>query len=247
MSFKQTIKEIIRGVLSALGLHDTLRKFRGRNLSHLQKESVEDRFTDIYTSRYWTMGKEDEPVSGPGSSIAVTGTLRRELPGLLAKIAADKVLDVGCGDFVWMKEIDLGGVEYIGVDLVAPLIEENTRLYGKDGVSFHYGNAISDPLPAADVILAREILFHLSFADIAALLENVLKEPRKWLLITSDSGSLINTDIRTGDWRPLNLQAAPFKLPEPIHRIDESSSRPGRNLCAWTAEQVRTALGLTPQ
>ena len=35
------------------------------------------------------------------------------------------MLDIPCGDFYWMKEVDLKDIEYIGADIVDELIKKN--------------------------------------------------------------------------------------------------------------------------
>jgi hypothetical protein len=39
------------------------------------------------------------------------------------------LLDIPCGDFNWMKLLNLG-VDYIGADIVGELIAENRRRFG---------------------------------------------------------------------------------------------------------------------
>ncbi len=238
MGVVQTTKEIIRASMSKLGLYDTVRKARGKSLVHLQPATLQDRFKTIYETRHWTLGDAEIPGSGFGSSLVSTENLRRELPGLLRDIGVETLLDLGCGDFTWMKEIDIGDVRYIGADIVPSLIEENTAKFGKENISFIHADGVTDELPDADAVMIREVLFHLSFEDIRAVLLNVLGKTRRHLLMTSDSLSAFNADIRSGDWRLLNLRGAPFRFPEPILRIDESRIRPGRFLGVWKAEDI---------
>jgi hypothetical protein len=141
-----------------------------------------------------------------------------------------------------MKEVKLSGIEYIGCDIVADVINENAEKFGGDKIHFVHCNALEDELPDADVILAREILFHLSFADIFSVLRNAVSKQRNWLFITSDQLSSFNTDICSGDWRLLNLQRAPFNFPNPVYSIDDSGVCPNRKLMAWTGAQISETL-----
>jgi hypothetical protein len=50
-------------------------------------------------------------------------------------------------------------------------------------------------------------------------------------LTTTFPGCASNEDIVTGDWRPLNLQLAPFNLPAPDLLINEQCTE-GGNLFA---------------
>ena len=242
LTWKQTLKEVVRAGLSRLGVYDPIRKALGKSLDHLDRPSLQERFSRIYEKGHWTRGDKNHPLSGSGSSLKATQDLRSELPGLLRSLETGTLLDIGCGDFTWMQQVDLTGIRYIGADIVPSVVETNRARFGADDITFLHADAVSDPLPEADVVLIRETLFHLCFEDVRALLNNVLSSPRRWILMTSDSLSDFNADIRSGDFRLLNLQAAPFRLPAPSHRIDESSVRPGRHLGAWPAESVAAAL-----
>jgi hypothetical protein len=141
-----------------------------------------------------------------------------------------------------MKEVDLSNIRYIGAEIVESVVSANAEKFGRNNIQFIKCDAVTDVLPDADVVLIRETLFHLCFADVKELLANVLKKDRSWLLLTSDGLSSFNANIKTGDFRLLNLQARPFRLPSPAYIIDESSIRPGRHLGAWHASDVRNAL-----
>ena len=93
-------------------------------------------------------------------------------------------------------------------------------------------------MPDADTILCREILFHLSFEDIHQLLRNFARKPRAWLIATTDIMTFFNADIRSGDFRILNLRRGPFKFPEPDFVIDDSGLIPGRQLGIWRFDRL---------
>lgn len=242
MAVIQTIKEVIRAGLNNIGAYDFVRTLRGKSLDHLALKKLEDRFAHIYETRMWALGDPDNPGSGSGSSLAATRSLRGELPGLLKSIGTRTLLDLGCGDYTWMRTLDLRGIDYVGADIVQSLIDQNNEKFGGPHVRFIRANATSDELPAADTVLMREVLFHLSFNDVFAVLQNVLSKRRDFLLITTDRYNGFNADIRSGDWRLLNFEAAPFRFPEPDLWIDEDSVVPHRRLGAWKADTIRSAL-----
>lgn len=242
MGYLQTAKEMLRAMLNKAGIYDAVRRLRGKSLEHLKFSSLEDRFAHIYATRMWALGDPDNPGSGSGSSLTATAKLRTELPGLLKSIGTRTLLDVGCGDFTWMRTVNLDGVDYVGADIVQSLIDENSDSYGGSEVRFICANAVSDALPDADTVLIREVLFHLSFDDVFAVLRNVLSRPRRFILITTDGHNAFNADIRSGDWRLLNFEAAPFRFPEPEFWIAEDSSVRNRRLGAWKADSIRSAL-----
>jgi len=198
--------------------------------------TAEDRFKHIYETNHWD---EAESVSGPGSTLEETEPIRRELPALLAELGASSLLDLPCGDFHWMQHTELSGVRYIGGDLFGDLIESNQEKHSCDGVEFQKIDLVNDTLPAVDVILCRDCLVHLSFADAQAALSNIARSGAGWLLATSFPSVTRNDDIVTGQWRPINLTLPPFNLPEPEQVIGENctdSEFADKKLSLWPVD-----------
>src|SRR3546814_16169512 len=73
------------------------------------------------------------------------------------------------------------------------------------------------------------MLFHLSFADGLAALEN-MRRSATWLIATDDPTIWFNSDISTGDYRMLNLSRSPYRLPPPRELIRDDAVAPGRAL-----------------
>jgi 2-polyprenyl-3-methyl-5-hydroxy-6-metoxy-1,4-benzoquinol methylase len=233
----QSVKEVVRHVSFKLGAQKVLedrRAARGFKTSHLTKSTVRERFEEIYRIGVWKFGDDQVALSGTGSELGATASIRTRLPEVLTEIKCQRLLDIGCGDWTWMQQIDLP-CEYIGADIVPQVIESN-RKYERPGVSFIELNAIEDELPAADVALCREVLFHLSFADGLKLIEKV-KHSAKWFIATSDS-IWFNSDIKSGDFRMLNLEARPYRLPKPTLVIPDEENVPGRYLGVWPTEAL---------
>ena len=186
---RTTAREFVRHVLFRLrfqGLIHLLRRVRtGAQSTYLAEGSLKSRFSLIYETGAWQCGAKNAPRSGLGSSLAATSILRDTLPTLLDELATKTLLDIGCGDFTWMRHITLRQ-RYIGVDIVESVIQANRQQFEDEDRSFVLLDAISEELPEADVVLCREVLFHLSFRDIRMLLKNVLSKPRSYFIATSD-------------------------------------------------------------
>jgi len=231
----RTTKEIARHLATRLHLNkviDAVRTARGIRVDYLRGGPLADRFSATYDKKIWTLGRSDTPLSGAGSSLRVTSGIRENLPRVLAQIGCRTMLDVGCGDLTWMSTIDIPA-DYIGIDVVQSVIERNIALHANTRREFRCVDAINEEIPDADTILCREILFHLSFKDIRHLLCNFAKKPRNWLIATTDIMTFFNADIRTGDFRILNLRRSPFKFPDPDFVVDDSGLIQGRQLGIW--------------
>lgn len=202
--------------------------FDPRHFERLAKDGVSyaprEAFEYIYRTHHWG-GKES--ASGEGASQDQTTRLKEQLPGLLREIGADRLLDLPCGDYSWMREIELPVVEYIGADLVPSLVAGHQSRYGDDRHRFLTLDLRVDALPAADVLLCRDCLVHLSFDDIALALDNIRRSGIGYLLTTTFPGCERNVDIMTGDWRLLNLMRAPFNFPPPVRLLNEGCTEGG--------------------
>jgi SAM-dependent methyltransferase len=223
-------------VLVAAGLDEVVvwyRKVRGQSVDHLRGDRRR-RFSTIYESAWWAFGdRNQESLSGNGSALEATSTVRRDLPTILTGLNAKNLLDVGCGDFNWMKEVVLP-CAYVGVDIVPSVIEANRARHSSDRRDFLCLDAVDDELPKADVVLCREVLFHLSFSDARNLLSNIYATGARYLLATSEPRVSNNRDVPSGDFREINLAFKPYDLGNPInHIVDGDGPSPGRILGVW--------------
>ena len=180
--------------------------------------SPKKKFNTIYKTNHWG---DSESISGPGSRIDATANLRNEIEPLLKKFEIKIIIDAPCGDFNWMKLVDLNNLEYHGMDIVEDLIAENNKKYARSNIRFILKNIIDEKLPYADLILCRDLLAHLSNNNIYKVVNNFIGSGSKYLLTTSYEQQIENSDIITGSWRKMNLLLPPFNFPEPIYKIEE--------------------------
>ncbi|WP_228000736.1 class I SAM-dependent methyltransferase [Nocardia australiensis] len=211
-----------------------------RDAEVLERMNPRERFTHIFRSNLWSSGS----VSGPGSELAQTRQLCAGLPELLSRFGVRTLLDLPCGDFGWLSGVDLGVERYIGADIVAELVEQNTQRYASAGKrEFRVLDLTADPLPEADAVLCRDCLVHLSFEDIGQALRNLRRSGSRYLLTTTFVELTANTDIPTGNWRPLNLRLAPFGFPEPLAILvegctEEDGAYADKALALWSISEL---------
>ncbi len=215
------------------------RRFEER-AHELAELGLSERFERIYSTNLWS---DPESRSGVGSTLDSTRVLRAELPIALRQLEARVLLDVPCGDFTWMDQVDLSGIEYIGGDIVPLIIEENQRLHSSDSRRFMRLDLTRDALPNADVLLCRDCLVHLSYANIRVVLANIARSSIRFVLMTSFPGRRDNYDVADGDWRALDFQAPPFSFPEPRLAIvenckEEDGAYADKSLLAWRVDDL---------
>lgn len=205
-------------------------------------------FTFIHRRRIWSeCATPGESISGYGSSLAYTAALRQQLADLLRTLDIGTLFDAPCGDFNWMRFVEFPqGMQYVGADIVDALIDANIRRYADEGRRFLVFDITRDAFPRADVWFCRDCLFHLSYQDIHRALSGFVRSDVPFLLTTThvNEGGFINRDIRTGDWRRIDLCAEPFCLPSAVEHeiIDFVQPEPPRKMCLWTREQVAASL-----
>jgi hypothetical protein len=211
----------------------------GRTLAGDHVDSRAETFEQAYRTGIWT--RTGESLSGEGSTLAYTEELRRALPDVLRALGVRTLLDVPCGDWNWMSQIDLPVERYIGGELVPAVVEENEARFGNARIEFRVIDLCVDPLPAADLLLCRDALVHFSYADIWRALENILAGEIAFLATTTFPGTKENADLVTGiHWRHLNLEAAPFRFPPPLLTLPEGSEE--RWLGIWRVSDLRDLL-----
>ncbi len=199
-----------------------LRRAYTRSLVRVQAPA-DKIFTTYYHQNKW---RGRESVSGIGSDPEHTRVITARLPRLFAELQIGSVLDIPCGDFAWMRRVPLTGIDYLGADIVAPLIQANKARYQTQNIRFARLDLITGTLPRADLVICRDCLVHLSWADALAALRNIAASGSTYLLTTTFTQRSHNQDINTGGWRPLNLARPPFEFPEPQLLISEEFDQP---------------------
>jgi hypothetical protein len=171
-----------------------------------------------------------------------TRVLRKALPSLVATLGARSILDIPCGDFQWMKDVPLGVDQYVGADIVLPLIQKNREVFGDRGEFFHL-DLLRDRLPSTDIIFCRDCLVHLSFREIQLAIQNIIIASPKHFITTTFPRHKENADTVTPYWRALNMQLSPFNFPEPIYVIkdysDAQRNDQGKYLGVWYTDDLR--------
>lgn len=147
--------------------------------------SVPDAFSEVYRTKLWGAVDDGEFFSGEGSTEFYAVPYSRVVTGLIREHHIRTVLDLGCGDFRVGKRIcSEVRVHYTGVDIVPDLIAYNKSHFGREGIDFRCANIIADELPDADLCLIRQVLQHLSNAQISQVLKKLAKYP--YVLVTED-------------------------------------------------------------
>jgi len=129
------------------------------------------------------------------------------------------VCDLGCGDFNIGNKLVKYTRRYTAIDIVPSLIAYNKEQFKEDNLEFQCLDIAKDILPSADCAIIRQVLQHVSNAEVQQVL-NKLKN-FKYVLLTEHIPSVAfipNIDIISGQGirlkkrSGLDILAAPFNF-----------------------------------
>lgn len=174
----------------------------------------------IYAMNLWG-GNSSEFYSGEGSHIPelVTPYLEVVTSFLTSFDVPLTVCDLGCGDFNVGKELVNRTKKYIAVDIVKDLIERNKETFKDEKLEFQCLDIAVDDLPKGDCAIIRQVLQHLSNAEVQGVLHKL--SHFKYLIVTEHlpEGDFVpNKEIISGQGirlkkgSGLNLLEPPFNF-----------------------------------
>lgn len=133
------------------------------------------------------------------------------------------ILDLGCGDWHWMRHVlsepGAGHVTYAGWDVHEAMIESLQRDHGSTTTSFKVADIFAEQLPGADLVICRDVLFHVDTGLASQLVSRIMESSSKFFLSTSFPGEPANAatiarylPIDGWGFHRINLDVAPFSL-----------------------------------
>lgn len=181
---------------------------------------TKDAMAQIYENNLWG-GNQSEFFSGDGShNPELINPYLETLTSFLTAFKTPPVVcDLGCGDFNIGKELVKLSKEYIAIDIVPGLIAHNKEAFKAENLEFHSLDIAEDELPAADCVILRQVLQHLSNAEIKSVVEKLYDY--KYVILTEhlpEGNFEPNQDIISGQGIRLkkqsgvNLLAPPFNF-----------------------------------
>ena len=207
----------------------------------------EKKYKFIYKYRYW----KNHPygsLSGAGSNTSSTKLIVSSLQDFLITKEIKTLLDVPCGDWMWMKEINFETVSYMGGDIVPEIIEENNIMYGNENVKFKTIDIRIDELGNYDLLVVRDLLSHFHDTQIKKTIINIKKNNIKYIAITNYPHTVENIENKYGDnWRPVNFLISPFNFPKPDIILPDMDPNPNpnakhKNLSIWKIDNFKVNL-----
>ena len=173
----------------------------------------------VYEKKLWG-GNQTDFYSGEGSHLPeIINPYLTEVTAFLTSFKNKlTVCDLGCGDFNIGKKLVTHTKKYVAVDIVPSLIARNKEKIKAPNLEFHCLDIAVDDLPWGDCAILRQVLQHLSNAEIQSILKKLTDY--KYVILTEHihEGAFIpNKDIISGQGNRLKKQSGVNLLAQPFN------------------------------
>lgn len=181
---------------------------------------TKDAMEQVYEMNLWGENGSDF-YSGTGSHhLDLVGPYIEAVSSFLTSFEAPLVVcDLGCGDFNVGKQLVKYTRKYMAADIVADLIKRNKKTFTDEKLEFHCLDIAADNLPEGDCALLRQVLQHISNAEVKRVVRKLTDFEYVILTEHLPEGEFIpNKDIISGQGIRLKKQsgidilASPFNL-----------------------------------
>lgn len=218
MNLSGKLKQFGRALISEA----LLMRYRAWKITRTQheysKQSIREVFSSIYRHNVWGSFSGDV-CSGEGSYGQYAEEYAARLMEILAERNIQSLADLGCGDCNVGIRLAPGVSQYIGVDVVQEVVERNQQRFGSDKVRFVCADITQDSLPPADACVVRQVLQHLTNAEVSAALRNILRSYRRAFItehLYVGPGVRKNIDIPHGPNVRIPFKSGVFVLDAPF-------------------------------
>lgn len=194
--------------------------FMNENNTQRNKKAwpTKDAMEQVYKMKLW--GGDTDFYSGEGShNPEIINPYIEAVTTFLSSFEKPvSVCDLGCGDFNVGKNLVEYTNKYIAVDIVEDLIERNKQKYKLRNLEFLCLDIAKDNLPSADCAILRQVLQHLSNAEVKAVVGKL--KNYKYIILTEHlpNGEFMpNKDIISGQGIRINSQSGLNLLVDPFN------------------------------
>ena len=188
-----------------------------------------------------------ESVSGKGSSMKSTTITRKFIERVIAEYRVSSILDVGCGDCNWVRQLlGVKHIVYKGIDVVPEIIEHNktmAHLLPFKEVEFKVMDITKQIPDSATLVICRDVLMHLSDEDVLKAYRNIYWSESLLFIATTFPEHQNDKDIVAGQFRPINLETMLTLNPrlsienEKRPRKDKHGDHSDKSIALWSLNQ----------
>jgi len=169
-------------------------------------------FTEIYENGVWNNKDESIPLSGPGSTRESSKNIARLLEEFVYNNDIKSVVDLGCGDLTYMRHTKFfndNEIQYTGIDIVDSVLDMHSKNFKNK--SFYKKDITKDPLPIAELVIIKDVIFHLHIDSVIRLFENI-RDKYQYIAITSCLNKRNSDVFDQWHFSERNLNISPFNI-----------------------------------
>ncbi len=170
-------------------------------------------FTKIYDTKHWGEWSGPEvPKDEEGHHPFVD-----YLQDFVSERNISTIVDMGCGYGELLKDLNLpNNTTYLGLDIVDSVIAYNKLRYERTNVSYDTVDDVKDLSKyKGDLLILKDVIQHWSNEKIIYARDHILPNFKYAIIVNNiyfpDLGP-VNSEIKTGNSRPLNLEISPFYM-----------------------------------
>jgi SAM-dependent methyltransferase len=175
------LKNAVKKLIPSSIMQWRRRKIVAKGQRKFGSKTVAETFGEIYEKNVWG-GTKGEFYSGEGSTEKYSEKYAAAIRKFIAENDVKSVVDLGCGDFRVASKFISDNFHYTGCDVVPSLVDHLNNKFASENIEFRCVNIVEEELPDGDLCLIRQVLQHLSNAEIERILYNARKY--KYLIIT---------------------------------------------------------------
>ena len=191
----------------------------------MDTSAIQSAFSRTYSEGRWKHSTS-ESLSGEGSGLKWTESYRDELISIIKNHNIKSILDCSCGDWNWMRTISDQFDRYVGIDIVASVIQSNTERYATDKVSFINNDMLSYLVHSElfDLIICRHTFEHLPEAYNIKSINQIMSKGRFFLTTTMVADSNMDKECDGWGFRRIDLSKEPYQsiVGTPIYSFYDS-------------------------
>lgn len=184
---------------------------------------LENIFDDIYVNEKWNNKNKNVPLSGPGSTIQVANNFANFIEKFIRNNNIVNIIDIGCGDLTWISKTKFFNddkINYIGMDISEYIININKSNYPKK--KFIQNNAVDKFDYSCDLIILRDVIFHLSNNNILSIFNNI-KNKFNYICITNCRNNTNTDNFDKWHFSQKNIHLEPFNISANyLNKIEEN-------------------------
>tara|TARA_B100001175_G_C19178862_1_gene481110 strand:- start:45 stop:608 length:564 start_codon:yes stop_codon:yes gene_type:complete len=167
---------------------------------------MKEEFTYIYDNEKWGVNKGSGEGSRPKFNIDYIAFLEHFLKTNNIK----SVIDFGCGDWQFSQYVDWSNIDYLGLDVVDSVIEENKKRFEIDNISFVSSTNVFDYLKDRELIIIKDTVMHWPNEIIVEFMDKLITYDIKILMVNSFGQSKKRMLKRIGGFSRLDYDMYPL-------------------------------------